>query len=182
MTRRWPSWSTWRAKACLIISGRGPRTRAATPWDVGRERARRESGAFSYRNTVVREERGRVVAALIGYPLADQIEPADYDDMPAMFVPMQQLEDQAPGTWYVNVLACYPEHRGKGYGGALLALAERLAADCGKKGLSIIVSDANAGARRLYERAGYRERGKRPIVKEQWENGGSEWVLLVKSL
>lgn len=153
-----------------------------TPWDVGRERARRESGAFSYRNTVVREEQGRVVAALIGYPLADQIEPADYDDMPAMFVPMQQLEDQAPGTWYVNVLACYPEHRGKGYGRALLALADRLAADCGKKGLSIIVSDANAGARRLYERAGYRERGKRPIVKEQWENGGSEWVLLVKSL
>ena len=152
------------------------------PWDVGRERARRESGAFSYRNTVFREEQGRVAAALIGYPLADSIEPADYDNMPAMFVPMQQLEDQAPGTWYVNVLATYPEYRGRGHGRALLELAERLAAGLRKQGLSIIVSDANTGARRLYERCGYRERARRPLVKEQWDNAGSEWVLLVKSL
>lgn len=153
-----------------------------SPWDVGRERARREQGAFSYRNTVVREEAGKPVAGLIGYPLADEIEPADYADMPAMFVPMQQLEDIAPGTWYVNVLATYPEYRGKGYGAELLQIAEALARQTGKRGLSIIVSDANIGARRLYERMGYRERTRRPTVKEGWENEGSEWVLLVKEL
>ena len=41
-----------------------------------------------------------------------------------MFVPLQELENLAPGTWYVNVLAAYPEHRGQGYGTALLAVAE----------------------------------------------------------
>ena len=70
-----------------------------------------------------------------------------------MFVPLQELENLAPGTWYVNVLAAYPEERGKGHGTALLGVAEQLAADAGRRGLSIIVSDTNTGARRLYERA-----------------------------
>ena len=39
-------------------------------------------------------------------------------------------------------------------------------------GLSIIVSDTNTGARRLYERSGYREAGKRGKVKEDWQHPG----------
>jgi ribosomal protein S18 acetylase RimI-like enzyme len=101
--------------------------------------------------------------------------------MPAMFVPLQELENEASGTWYVNVLAAYPEDRGKGHGAALLAIAEKLATDSGRNGLSIIVSDANEGARRLYERCGYREVARRRKVKEDWETPGNHWVLLVKS-
>ena len=151
-------------------------------WDIGRARARRESGSFSYRNTVVRDEGGRATAAVIGYPLTVAADPADYDDMPPMFVPLQQLEDLAVGTWYVNVLAAYPEHRGKGYGTALLDIAARVARRSGCNGLSIIVSDANTGARRLYERCGYVERASRPMVKDDWDNDGENWVLLVRAL
>lgn len=153
-----------------------------SPWDVGRERAQRDSGAFSWRNAIVREEDGAVAACLIGYPLEDEPVPADYSDMPPMFVPLQQLEDMAPGTWYVNVLATYPDHRGKGHGRELLALAEEIALELGKSGLSIIVADSNTGARRLYERAGCREHASRPMVKEDWRGPGSAWVLLVKEL
>ena len=46
--------------------------------------------------------------------------------------------------------------------------------------MSLVVSDANAGARRLYERHGYSEKAMRPIVKEDWEHAGHNWVLLVK--
>ena len=99
-----------------------------------------------------------------------------------MFVPLQQLEDLAPGTWYVNVLATYPEFRGKGFGSGLLSIAEALAADTRRQGLSLIVSDANRGARRLYARQGYTEEATRPMVKEAWENDGQNWVLLTKSL
>lgn len=152
------------------------------PWDVGRSRAKRESGAFSYRNTIVREEGGDVVACLIGYPLDDEPDLTVYDGMPAMFVPLQELEDLASGTWYVNVLAAYPEHRGKGHGAQFLSLAERFAWHAGKRGLSVIVSDANLGARRLYERSGYREHATRPMVKEGWRNAGSSWVLLLRDL
>jgi ribosomal protein S18 acetylase RimI-like enzyme len=151
------------------------------PWAIGRERARRDSGSFSYRNTILTEAGGRVVAGLMGYPLADVPEPIP-PDLPAMFVPLQELERLAPATWYVNVLAAYPEHRGKGHGRALLALAERLAADTGRRGLSIIVADANTGARRLYERSGYREVARRAMVKEDWQHPGKEFVLLTKPL
>jgi ribosomal protein S18 acetylase RimI-like enzyme len=150
------------------------------PWEVGRERARRQTGSFSYRNAVVVEDGGRIAAGLIGYPLPDRPRPVP-EDMPAMFVPLQELENEASGTWYVNVLAAYPEDRGKGHGAALLAIAEKLATDSGRNGLSIIVSDANEGARRLYERCGYREVARRRKVKEDWETPGNHWVLLVKS-
>jgi ribosomal protein S18 acetylase RimI-like enzyme len=150
------------------------------PWAIGRERAGRATGAFSYRNTIVAEQNGRAVAGLIGYALPDQPEPID-ENMPAMFVPLQELENLAPATWYVNVLAAYPEQRGRGFGGALLAVADRLAAGNGNRGLSIIVADTNTGARKLYERSGYHEAGKRRMVKEGWEHPGTDWVLLMKS-
>ena len=149
------------------------------PWAFGRERAGRETGAFSYRNTIVAEHDGRPVAGLIGFALPEHAEPIP-ETMPAMFVPLQELENLAPGTWYVNVLAAYPEQRGRGYGGALLAVADRLAQDAGNSGLSIIVADTNTGARKLYERCGYREAGKRRMVKEDWQHPGIYWVLLTK--
>lgn len=149
------------------------------PWAVGRERALREVGSFSYRNAVVVERDGGVAACLIGYPLPAEPEPIA-DTMPPMFVPLQQLENLAPSTWYVNVLAAYPEHRGQGHGAALLRIAEALAANAGCRGLSIIVSDSNTGARRLYERTGYAEIARRAKVKEDWQNPGKDWVLLVK--
>ena len=97
-------------------------------------------------------------------------------------MPLQELEDLVPGTWYVNVLAAYPEHRGKGYGTALLGLAEQFARQTRRRGMSIVVADTNAGARRLYERCGYREVARRRMVKEGWEHPGSEFVLLTKRL
>jgi ribosomal protein S18 acetylase RimI-like enzyme len=149
------------------------------PWAIGRERASRQAGSFSYRNAVLVEEKGGVVAGLVGYALPDTPEPIA-DTMPPMFVPLQELENLAPGTWYVNVLAAYPEHRGRGHGSRLLALAEVLAAEAGTRGLSIIVSDTNTGARRLYERTGYVELARRRKIKDGWRNPGNEWVLLVK--
>src|SRR5690349_20343492 len=59
--------------------------------DVGRRRAQREEGSFSYGNEVVVEEDGRVVACLVGYRLPDEPEPVDYERMPAMLVPLQEL-------------------------------------------------------------------------------------------
>ena len=47
------------------------------------------------------------------------------------------------------MLATSAEFRGRGHGARLLAVAESLARDTGKSGLSIIVSEANAGARSL---------------------------------
>src|SRR5690606_6362617 len=151
-------------------------------WDVGHARAKRATGSFSWRNAIFRVLGDDPVACLIGYPLEDDPPAADYTDMPPMFVPLQQLEDLVPGTWYINVVATSEEHRGKGYGQELLALAETIGLDLGKRGLSLIVADTNEGARRLYRRIGFRELAQRPMVKEGWRHPGARWVLMRKDL
>jgi ribosomal protein S18 acetylase RimI-like enzyme len=150
-------------------------------WDVGRRRAARPEGGFSYRNATVIEHGGDCAGCLIGYEIPDRPEPIG-NDLPAMFVPLQELENLAPGTWYVNVLAVRPQFRGLGLGTRLLDFADQTGRRLGKRGMSVIVSDANPGARRLYERCGYRETSARAMVKDDWQNEGRNWVLLTKAL
>ena len=146
-----------------------------TAWDVGRRRAAREDGGFSYRNAIMIEADGRPVGALIGYEIPDEPEPVSADT-PAMFKPLAELENLAPATWYINVLAVQPEFRGRGLGGKLIGLAETIGADLGKCGMSLIVSDANLGARRLYDRCGYKEVATPPDgqrgLGERWRELG----------
>lgn len=152
-----------------------------TAWDVGRKRASRDTGGFSYRNAAVIEHDGRCAGTLIGYVIAAQPEPIG-PDMPPMFVPLQELENLAPSTWYVNVLAVMPDLRNRNLGSQLLELADETGRALGLRGMSVIVSDTNAGAQRLYERHDYRVAATRTKVKEGWQNDGKEWVLLTKDL
>ncbi len=151
------------------------------PWEIGRQRAARDTGGFSYRNSFVAEIDGKVIGGLVGYPVADEPEPVDIENTPPMFVPLRELENLAPGTWYVNSVAVFPEARGLGVGSQLMKRAAQTAKDLGLRGLSLIVSDANRGARRLYERLGYEEIAARPMVKKAWQNPGENWVLMIRS-
>jgi ribosomal protein S18 acetylase RimI-like enzyme len=152
-----------------------------TPLDVGRRRARRKEDAFSYRNALVIDGGAGVVAALLGYPLPGRPEPVPAD-LPAKFVPFQELENLASGTWYLNALATYPEHRRQGHGTRLLGLAEDLARAGRCRALSLAVVDANAGARRLYERLGFRVTASRPLPRRDWPGPGTEVLLMVRDL
>jgi ribosomal protein S18 acetylase RimI-like enzyme len=160
----------------------GMREPGETAWDVGRRRASRDEGSFSWRNAVVAEAEGQVAGALMGYPQPAIPEAIDYGAMPPAFVPLQELENLAPNTWYVNVLAVFPAFRGQGVGTTLMAVAEDIAAKEGKPGLSVIVSDANTDAKRLYLACGYRQAATRPKVKDALRLDGQTWILLTKTL
>lgn len=148
------------------------------PWKIGQSRqaAKAEEGQI-----VVIDTGEGAVAGLTGYAIGDRPEQIG-EDLPALFRPLQELENLALQSWYVNVLACYPEHRGKGYGTKLLRLAEQIAADEKLKTMSVIVAGNNVGARRLYERQGYAEAARRPCIRDGWETETEEWVLLTKEL
>ncbi len=147
------------------------------PWAVG---ARRQAQKAEEGKVVVVDEGAGPLAGLTGYQIGPGPEPVD--ELPALFVPLQELENLAPDSWYVNVLAALPEARGRGLGTRLLGLADEIARAQGLARLSIIVADNNAGARRLYERQGYREVDRRRMVKDGWQSDGAEWVLLIKTL
>jgi len=160
---------------CLWTQMAGP---TGDPWEVGRKRVSSETTDYSYRNALIAECAGKTAGALLGYPLRES-EPIAASE-PALLVPLHELMNMAPHTWYVHALAAYPEHRGHGVGAALLAEADRLAAAAALSELSLIVSDTNTGARRLYERCGYRETARRKMVKREWRHPGTDWVLLIK--
>ncbi len=148
------------------------------PWEIGR---RRQAERVADSAAFVVDEGGGAVACLTGYPIQEFPEPVG-DDEPDIFRPIIELENLAPLTWYVNILAAFPEHRGRGHGARLLALAEDIARDQKLPAMSIIISSGNEGARRLYERTGYVEIARRAIVKDGWDCDSDEWVLLIKRL
>ncbi|SED41991.1 GNAT family N-acetyltransferase [Rhodobacter sp. 24-YEA-8] len=149
------------------------------PWALGRERAVRATGNFSYSNAWLAETDGAVAACLLGY--AAETEPGPIaPDMPPIFVPLLELEALAPGSWYLNVLASYPEFRGKGLGSALLAQAEIIAAAAGHDSISLIAADTHLDALRLYTARGYRQIASRPIIRDDWEVAAQEWRLFTK--
>ena len=148
------------------------------PWEVGR--ARQADKAGDGQIVVIDQGKG-AIAGLTGYTIGPEPEEIG-DDFPALFRPLQELENQALNSWYVNVLACYPEHRGQGHGGHLLDIADEIGRAERLTQMSVIVASDNLGARRLYERKGYRETATAPCVKESWETATEAWVLLMKPL
>lgn len=151
------------------------------PMALGRERAARETGNFSFRNAWLAEVDGQVAACLLGYPAALEPEPIAPDTQP-LFVPLIELENLAPGAWYLNVLATYPQFRGKGLGSALLAKAEEVTRHMGRTTISLIAEDTHLDALRLYRAKGFIEIARRPVVKEDWQVDAREWILFTKPI
>ncbi|MEI4472219.1 GNAT family N-acetyltransferase [Frigidibacter sp. MR17.24] len=151
------------------------------PWALGRERAARDTGNFSYRNAWLAEVDGAVGACLLGYPAEDTPEPID-PDTPPIFVPLLELEALAPGSWYLNVLATYAEFRGQGLGSALLAKAEEVTRAAGRATISLIAEDTHLDALRLYAAKGFSEVARRPVVKGDWAVDATDWILFTKTL
>ena len=162
-------WSTLKAPGQSIL-------------EVGRDRAARETGGFSYRNAIVAEVGGEVAACLVGYRLDDPYDLSGLDEIPPLVRPLVLLEAKAPGSWYVNVLATFPEFRRQGIGMVLLGIAEQKAREKTAQALSVIVAAENEPAARLYEAAGYEVLAAEPIFAFPGCPHGGDWVLMVKPL
>lgn len=151
--------------------------------ELGRERAQREAGGFSYRNSIVAEVGGVVAASLVGYRLDDPYDLAgSLGETPDIVRPLVRLEAKAPGSWYVNVLATFPEFRRRGIGAGLLAIAEQKGREEGAPSLSVIVGGWNESAARLYQSDGYAALASEPAILFPGCPHRGDWVLMVKSL
>lgn len=155
---------------------------ASSVLEVGRSRALREQGSFSYRNAFIAELDGNVAGMLTGYRQPDTMTIDDLAEVDPVLRPLFALEALAPGTWYVNVLATFAEYRSKGVGAALLAQAETLARQTNASGLSVIFEDDNLGGRQLYERTGFKEVASRPFVAFPGCRPAHAWILMAKTL
>jgi hypothetical protein len=91
----WHSLLTMQARGMPLYLWEKLAADGQTGWDVGRRRAERNTGSFSYRNATIIEFIGAAAGALIGYEIQKEPEPVP-SDMPAMFIPLQELENLAP--------------------------------------------------------------------------------------
>ena len=89
--------------------------------------------------------------------------------------------DVPAGSYYISELDVAASHRNRGIGAALLAIAEDRARAAGATQMSLTTTIDNP-ARRLYERTGYREAGRKVDAEYERISGSPGRVLLVKDL
>ena len=124
-----------------------------------------EDEPYTYRRCIVAEDAGRVVGKLHSY---------GWDDTASLMPPdpyipeerMAAVDDLAPPTpvsWHIEVMAVLPEYQGQGLGKEFIEIAKVQGRDNGFDKLSLHVFEANQGARRLYERCGFKAIDRIPI-------------------
>ena len=89
-------------------------TEGQSPIEVGEQRARRETGGFSWRNALVSERGGEVAAMMLGYRIdaPSEEDRAGIENLPETLQPFVELEHRSAGSFYVNALATLPGRRG----------------------------------------------------------------------
>lgn len=145
--------------------------------DVGQRRYEREDSVFSYRSTTIVECDGKIAGMLVAFPM---IVDEDYVEEDPVLVPYSVLEE--PESFYICAMAVFPDYRGQGIGHQLLQLAEKKAKEHGLEKLSLIVFERNDGAKRLYERTGYREAAREAVVPHPLIHHGGDALLMVRNL
>jgi GNAT superfamily N-acetyltransferase len=106
--------------------------------------------------------------------------------IPALFRHLRATAAVSPhppgGMLYIDALATAPAHRRRGVARALLAEADRMAAEAGLAGVALDTGIENRAARALYEHSGFVTRGLRPAPDERTARavGGSGFVGYVK--
>jgi ribosomal protein S18 acetylase RimI-like enzyme len=162
-----------------------------SPLQIGATRYANPDSVFSYKNAVLAEQNGQVVGMMLSFP----IEPSESDagsenqldsTTPAVTFPEQSSETEvmtpygleAPGTWYICALAVFPEYRGQGIGSQFLQLAHQQAAQRGFSDLSLLCFEQNVGALRLYQRHGFREIARVPVVPHPFIHFTGDLLLL----
>lgn len=156
-------------------------TRLAEPGedilDVGQRRYEQEASVFSYRNCTIVEHEGKTIGMLVAFPM--HVGPEEDDEPDPVLRPYGELEED--NSYYICGMAVFPEYRGQGVGTELLRLAESQASSHGLSKLSLIVFEENAGAKKLYDRAGYRVVASRPVHPHPLIHFTGNALLMVKT-
>lgn len=147
---------------------------------LGAARVAREQGDFSYRNMYVAEIDGAVAGMLLSYPLPDPYVLDGLETYPEVVRPLVRLEALAAGSWYINAIAAGGHWRGQGIGTRLMALGQVLALQARISTLSLIVSEHNTGAMRLYRRLNFEPVARQPVVPAQGLPSEGDWLLMTR--
>ncbi|MGA8259310.1 MAG: GNAT family N-acetyltransferase [Arenicellales bacterium] len=151
-----------------------------SPLEVGARRAARNKGNFSYTNARVCAEGGALLGMILAYRQPDPYEIGDLSEYPEAVRAAVLLEAKAPGSWYINAIATYEEHRGKGVARRLMEDTAARARSEGCELLSLIVASENTPAKRMYECMGFEAVDAVPVAPYPGCRHGGDWILMTR--
>ena len=102
----------------------------------------------------------------------------DHLEEDPVLVPYSKLEED--NSFYVCGVALLPEYRGSGIGSKVMAIADEQAKEKSLSKLNLVVFEQNKGARSLYERLGYKEVAREPVVPHKLIHCDGDVILMVK--
>jgi ribosomal protein S18 acetylase RimI-like enzyme len=114
--------------------------------------------------------------------MASEPDPLMVGDRVLPVAELGELEELAVDSYYINLIAVFPQHRRSGAGRALVAEAERLARQARMTRLSLCTYEADASLMSFYVNLGFTVRERRPIRANPFFPSSGNWVLLVRDL
>lgn len=154
---------------------------------IAERRIRIEGLASSWGNWwVASGAAGEIAGGLNAYPLDGKTRPLRDGGLGAerlrLFAPVVELEGEAPGTYFINVLAVFPAYRRAGLARRLIALAAGEARASGMTALSLTTFEEDTRLVDYYRGLGFAVVASRPLVPQEGLQVAGNWVLMVRRL
>jgi ribosomal protein S18 acetylase RimI-like enzyme len=139
---------------------------------IGDRRIRPEGRSSSYTNWWVAEDPHRNVAGgMNAYPLDGSCRPMREEllteDRIKVLMPMIELDAEAAGNFFINIVAVFPEHRHAGIARRLIALAVEEARKAGMAAVSLTTFEDDTRLIAYYRGIGFTVAASRPIVPNE---------------
>jgi ribosomal protein S18 acetylase RimI-like enzyme len=146
----------------------------------------RPEAFWSYTSVTVATHEGRIVGEVHSLPYDEIDETPSEDplipkDRLGLYEPFERLHPLASGSYYINILAVYPEYRSKGIGSQMMDLARSRATQLGFSRLSLHSFD-DPRAIALYQRLGFTVAGRSPLVEHEMLQFPGDLLLLTRSI
>jgi ribosomal protein S18 acetylase RimI-like enzyme len=133
----------------------------------------KEANQYSFENTLVAEQNGEILGAIIGYdggkldkfrkPFMEYIrENCNFQGNPE--------DETEAGEVYLDTLAVSPQHQGKKIGQKLIEALIEQSRERGFPRVGLLVDPDNPPAKRLYERIGFKVAGLKPLMGTTYEH------------
>ncbi len=84
--------------------------------EAGRDRILNPESALSFTKMTVAEAEGDTAGMLLDYAIDPPMAEEDIADQHPVLRSLLRLEAEAPGSWYINMLAVFREYRGTALG------------------------------------------------------------------
>jgi ribosomal protein S18 acetylase RimI-like enzyme len=121
-----------------------------------------------------------IAGMLLAYRLPPPHRKEPLDAYPEFIRPLIELEQCVPDTFYINMLASYPDYRGQGVASKLMDYAAVLASQSDCSTLSLEVFEENENAVRLYRRLGYSVLDQRDVIPHPCHTHRGKVLLFTK--